>query len=96
MKLVKRTKLEPEQDSQGTHELVPVLVEPLPGHSDEEVLSLLDAVGGADVVQLAPGFISAELEACCLESVRKIAYVHPKAMKQMRRPRGTRKTSPQA
>lgn len=82
-------KVKPTKPTQGdtpdATELIPVLVEPLPGHPDEEVLSLLGKMGGIDVTHLAPGFISAELASRYLDSVRKIAYVHRKATKQLHR-----------
>ncbi len=53
-----------------------VTVEPLPGHSDEEVVASLEELGAYGVTVLAPGFISAEADRDCLLRVEEIAHVH--------------------
>ena len=55
-----------------------VMVEPLPGHSDEEVATALRNCGAESVEVLAPGFISAQASGACLQKVEDIAEIHPK------------------
>jgi hypothetical protein len=62
---------------------VPVLVEPLPGHTDEEIAAALEGCGAHEVNVLAPGFISAQTPRSSLEMLATIAHVHPKRTKQM-------------
>lgn len=53
-----------------------VTVEPLPGHSDEEVVASLKSCGASGVKILAPGFISATADHTSLKRLKKIAAVH--------------------
>jgi hypothetical protein len=64
---------------------VAVHVEPLAGHTDEEVADRLRGAGAAKVSALAPGFLSARASRAVLDSLRDIATVTPKATKGMRR-----------
>ena len=41
---------------------IPVLIEPLEGHTDAEVLEVLRVLGAQEVEILAPGFISAQAD----------------------------------
>ena len=59
-----------------------VMVEPLPGHSDEEVAAALRNSGAESVQVLAPGFISAQASGACLQKVEDIAEIHPKPTSQ--------------
>ena len=59
-----------------------VMVEPLPGHSDEEVAAALRNSGAESVQVLAPGFISAQASGACLQKVKDIAEIHPKPASQ--------------
>lgn len=61
-----------------------VMVEPLPGHSDEEVATALRQGGAERVEVLAPGFISAQASGECLQKVEDIAAIHPKRDSQIR------------
>lgn len=63
-------------------ELLPVMLEPLPGHSDQEVVAWLTREGARDVMVLAPGFISALMRRAVLKAAEVIAYVHIKPRKQ--------------
>ena len=65
-------------------EVVPVMVEPRPGRSDEEVAKQLRDVGAQDVTIMAPGFISAEVRRTALGTIESVAYIHPKVRKQPR------------
>ena len=60
-----------------------VLVEPRPGHTDEEVVSTLLRCGAENVELLASGFISAQASGACLQKVEDIAEIHPKPESQM-------------
>jgi len=64
---------------------ISVTVEPLPGHSDKEVMEFLQGAGALHVEAIGPGFISAEVSGHIREVVEKIAHVHLKARKQLRR-----------
>jgi len=63
---------------------VPVIVEPRPGHTDEEVVTRLMAQSAREVSVLSPGFISAELPPSQFESMEAIAVIQPKVRKQTR------------
>jgi hypothetical protein len=67
-----------------TDENVSVMIEPLPGHSDEEVLGALEDAGIVDASVLAPGFISAHGHPDNLRAIERIACIHAKPQKQMR------------
>lgn len=58
-----------------------VTLEPIPGHSDEEVVESLHELGASNIQVLAPGFISAQADGDCLRQVEDIAYVHVKRLK---------------
>ena len=86
MKLLKKVRpgASEKEPTDQTNVVVSVLVEPLPGHSDEEVVHSLECSGASEVAILAPGFISAQVRRVALEAVEEVAYVHPKHEKQMR------------
>jgi hypothetical protein len=63
---------------------IPVLVEPKPGFSDEDVAESLRACGSVAVTILAPGFVSARAQPRALRQVAEIAWVHLKREKQPR------------
>jgi hypothetical protein len=64
-------------------ELVAVLLEPLPGHSDREVVDVLTTQGAHDVEILSPGFISAYMDPSTLQATEAVAYIHPKRCQQL-------------
>jgi len=64
--------------------LISALVEPLPGHSDDEVIDALQRAGAKDVALLSPGFISAIVGAVSIPLLERVASVHPKRQSQMR------------
>lgn len=66
---------------------VDVLVEPVEGHTAEEVAELLRAGGAALVEVPAPGFVSARAPRRVLDTLAGVAVVHPKPTKRMHRPR---------
>lgn len=82
MKLIKSTVSEGDLDAHPADGILAVLIEPLDGRSDEEVIVELKRVGAHHVAQLAPGFISARVRAGGLKALRNIAHVHPKARKK--------------
>lgn len=59
-----------------------VTIEPLPGHSDEEVVAFLEESGASDITVLAPGFISAQADGQALSKVEEIASIHVKTRHQ--------------
>lgn len=63
--------------------MVAAMLEPLPGHSEDEVMHLLRDGGAQEIDRLAPGFISALADRATLETARAIAYVHPKVAKRL-------------
>ena len=62
--------------------VVSVLVEPRPGHSDEEVVAALKQQGAQDIDILSPGFISALVTPAAASLLSAIADVHKKVVKQ--------------
>jgi hypothetical protein len=75
-------KVQGEQIANG--EELSALVEPRPGHSDNEVISALEKSGAAKVTALAPGFISVQAKMAILRAIEAIAYVHIKSHKTVR------------
>ena len=67
-------------------EFLPVIAQPVDGHSDEDVFEHLRSAGATSIEHLAPGFISADLPASAFASLESIALVRSKSPKQMRRP----------
>ena len=61
---------------------VPVVVEPLDGHTEAEVLAWLHASGANDVETLAPRYISARVSLDRAESLEAIARVTLKRRKE--------------
>lgn len=59
-------------------------LEPLPGYSDEEVVSTLRGLGASSVSVLAPGYITAKAISSVLTKAREIADVHIKPKAQIR------------
>jgi hypothetical protein len=60
-----------------------VMVQPLDGHTDQEVVKLLRSSGATEVSILAPGFISAEITRSALKRIETIAHVQPKVWKRL-------------
>lgn len=71
----------------GPHDELDVLIEPMPGHTVEEVVQRLHDAGATNVDVLAPGFVSARGTREVLRSLESIAISHPKAEKAPRSPR---------
>jgi hypothetical protein len=76
---------EQEWVSGGPDAEVGVVLEPLQGHTAEEVAELARERGASDVVVLSPGMVSARGARKNLESLKSVASARPKATKQMRR-----------
>jgi hypothetical protein len=70
-----------KEGSGGGDDRLAVMVQPLAGHSDEEVVELLASQGAEKVAILAPGFISAETRRSTLGALQTVARVEPKARK---------------
>jgi hypothetical protein len=64
-------------------ELLAVLLEPLPGYSDREVVDMLTTKGAHEIEVLGPGFISAQIDRSTLKDAEAVAFVHPKRRKQL-------------
>ena len=60
------------------------ILEPLPGHSDKEIVTSLQKLGASKVEVLSPGFISAKASGKILKLFNKIASVHLKRDSQLR------------
>jgi hypothetical protein len=58
------------------------MVEPRPGHTDEEVEQWLGRAGAKRVMRIAPGFISAMATPTIFQSIVGIAYVNAKKESQ--------------
>jgi hypothetical protein len=71
----------------GPEAEVDVLLEPHEGHTADEVAQSLRDGGASDVQVLSPGFVSARAARKTLEALSSVATAHPKATKQMHRPR---------
>jgi hypothetical protein len=61
-----------------------VLVEPKPGHSDEEVVQHLRDAGATALTVIAPGFVSAVADRRACDSISRIAFVHVEESKEPR------------
>jgi hypothetical protein len=72
-----------EQFGNAPGELLAVLLEPLPGHSDHEVVEVLTTQGAHEVEILSPGFISASIDLSTLRAAEAVAYIHPKRRQQL-------------
>jgi hypothetical protein len=70
--------------AKGAEPVYAVTVEPLPGHTDAEVVARLRASGVTDVQVMAPGFVSARATRRSMRAVADIADVQVKATKQPR------------
>ena len=79
----KPTKKAPPR-SKNAEPVYAVTVEPLPGHTDAEVVARLRASGVTEVQVLAPGFVSARATRASMRAVEDIADVQVKAAKQIR------------
>ena len=64
--------------------MLSVLVQPLAGHSAEEVELALRENGAELVSMLAPGLLSARAGESCLRAIESIARVQVKAPSQLR------------
>jgi hypothetical protein len=84
MDFLRKVQTGEELEAGAGGDVLSVMIEPYPGHSDEEVISSLEALGVSDVTLLAPGYISARADASALKEVEGIAHVHQKARKQLR------------
>ena len=74
-----RPKSKPKVD-----EYLPVILEPLKGKSDQEILEWLKQKDVTDAEVLAPKFISATIPADLMTAAQQLAHVSTKATKQMR------------
>jgi hypothetical protein len=54
---------------------LPVVLEPLEGHSDEEILSMLRELDASAIELLAPGYISANVSSDGIERLQDRALV---------------------
>jgi hypothetical protein len=61
-----------------------ILLSPLPEHTTEEALELLNQLGAEHVEELAPNFISAEVKKYILPQLQEVAQVEVKHPYQMR------------
>ncbi len=78
---LKKSDRDPAADDTTLH---PVTVEPLPGHTDEEICTRLAEYGGIQIKVLAPGFISARATRASLRRLEEIANIAIKPAKQLR------------
>jgi hypothetical protein len=60
-----------------------VMIEPLPGHGDDEIRALFEQAGATPPTRLAPGFWSGKVPVRLREGIRQIASVHRKPIKQL-------------
>jgi hypothetical protein len=65
-------------------EYLSVILEPLEGKSDQEIIEWLKQKDVADVEVLAPKFISATIPADLMTAAQQVAHVSAKSTKQMR------------
>jgi hypothetical protein len=68
----------------GPHAVVGVLLEPLNGHTADEVAQLAREHGVADVAVLSSGVVSATGKRKDLDSLSDVATAHPKSTAQLR------------
>jgi hypothetical protein len=61
-----------------------VLLTPLPNHTSEEVLNLLNQIGANQVAEISAGFISAEIPNNAIPLLEELARVEVKHPYQMR------------
>jgi hypothetical protein len=71
-----------ESDTEHHRGVISVLLEPLPGYSDAEVVNRLRTIGAHRVEVLAPGFVSAAIERGRIEELEEIAEVGVKPQKR--------------
>ncbi|HEY0371405.1 MAG TPA: hypothetical protein VGD79_05365 [Thermoanaerobaculia bacterium] len=64
---------------------VPILAEPRPGYTDDDVTAALTSCGATNVEILAPGFISARAPARALSGLAEVAELQRKSKKRLRR-----------
>jgi hypothetical protein len=57
---------------------ISVVIEPMQGHSDHEIVRSLERTGASEIKVLAPGHISALINPAAFKMLESIAYVHPK------------------
>ncbi len=60
-----------------------VVIEPLPGHGDDEIIAVFERSGAAPPRQIAPRFLSGTVPRHLREGVHRIATVQRKARKRM-------------
>jgi hypothetical protein len=78
---LKRTKQPPPEELYGEDE--EVMIEPLPGHGDDEIVAVFEGSGAAPPRRLAPKFFSGKVPSHLRERVHRIATVHRKARKRL-------------
>ena len=66
-------------------DLVSVVVEPLPEHTDDEVVAMLEAQGADEISVLSEGYISARIPRDAIEKVEAVASVQLKTRKTPKR-----------
>lgn len=81
--LLKKVKTENVNDMAGNKEVF-VVIEPMQGHSDYEILKSLERTGASQIQVLSPGYISALINKSALKILESIAYVHPKQKHKIR------------
>ena len=74
----------PSSDKRPSDPPIAVLLEPLPGRTDQDVMDHLAAESASDVEVLSPGFISAQLAPASFRAMEAVAAIHPKPRKQSR------------
>lgn len=74
-----------EPNSPGDDQTVrSILLSPLPNHTKEEVLNLLNQIGATQVEEISAGFISAEVPHNAIPLLEELARVEIKHPYQMR------------
>jgi hypothetical protein len=71
-----------EIETEHDRDVVAVLVEAMPGHSDAEVVNRLRTMSAHRIKVLAPGFVSAAVERGRIEELEDIAHVEIKSQKR--------------
>lgn len=76
-------KVDPSWQGDNTN-IRSILLTPLPDHSSEEVLDLLNQIGAKQVEEISAGFISAEVPNNAIPLLEELARVDVKHPYQMR------------
>lgn len=61
-----------------------VVVEPMEGHSDTDIVKSLESAGASEIEIVAPGYISAFVNRRAVSLLETIAHIHPKQRHQLR------------